>query len=93
MCSTLLGKTIKTTKNKKNEFFLLNVSFKRTKVTCKEGGCGACIVHAEIYDYETKKPKFVSINSVRFRSFLVSNLYWTNINDIYSVVSISTIFM
>lgn len=36
----------------------------RTKVMCREGGCGSCLVNAEIFDYVTQKSKFISINSV-----------------------------
>ena len=39
-----------------------------TKVACKEGGCGACVINAEIKDLQTNAPKFVSINTVNFSS-------------------------
>lgn len=33
---------------------------------CKEGGCGACLVDAEVFDYSSKINKNISINSVIF---------------------------
>lgn len=44
-----------------NFFIKWNLS---TKVTCKEGGCGACIINAQIFDYVSQKNKNISINSV-----------------------------
>ncbi len=34
-------------------------------MTCREGGCGVCVVYAEIIDFNTKQKKYVSINSVK----------------------------
>ena len=31
---------------------------------CREGGCGSCVVNAEVLDYATNQPKNISINSV-----------------------------
>lgn len=40
---------------------------------CKEGGCGSCLVNAEIIDYSSKMSKNISINSVTF--FLLYDKY------------------
>jgi aerobic-type carbon monoxide dehydrogenase small subunit (CoxS/CutS family) len=42
-----------------------------TKVACKEGGCGACVINVEIKDLQTNTSKFVSINTVSFRIILL----------------------
>lgn len=33
---------------------------------CREGGCGSCIINAEVIDQETKTPKTIGINTVKF---------------------------
>jgi xanthine dehydrogenase iron-sulfur cluster and FAD-binding subunit A len=39
-----------------------------TKVTCKEGGCGACVVAITKQDLLTGKEKTIAVNSVSFKS-------------------------
>ena len=41
---------------------------------CREGGCGSCVINAEIFDYETKQPKYMSINTVNMGK-IVENVY------------------
>ena len=47
-------------------FKILFLFYFRTKVTCREGSCGACVINVEIYDYVTKGPKNIAINTVGF---------------------------
>ena len=35
-----------------------------TKVMCQEGGCGACVVAAIIFDAETNQERTIAVNSV-----------------------------
>ncbi len=48
-------------------WYLWNLNFifeYRTKVMCREGGCGACLATAEIFDYTTGQNVSCSINTV-----------------------------
>lgn len=38
---------------------------------CREGGCGSCVINAEVMDYTTQQPKNISINSVNFQKVMV----------------------
>lgn len=45
--------------------YLRNVlNLRDTKVMCREGGCGACVVSATFYDPIANKKKTVAVNSV-----------------------------
>jgi xanthine dehydrogenase/oxidase len=39
-------------------------------VTCREGGCGACVINVEIMDYVTQSNKNIAINSVIIKKVL-----------------------
>ncbi|RNA44115.1 xanthine dehydrogenase-like isoform X1, partial [Brachionus plicatilis] len=56
----------------------------RTKLMCKEGGCGSCLVNAEIIDYSSKMSKNISINSCLFPLYSCDGLKFTTIEGIGS---------
>lgn len=42
-----------------------HAGLKGTKVMCREGNCGACVVSLELVNPATDKRKTVAVNSVR----------------------------
>ena len=48
-----------------NEFLREVLELRGTKVTCREGGCGACVVAASFPDLHTKAMVTKSVSSVR----------------------------
>ena len=53
----------------KLKFFQFYQIINRTKVTCREGGCGACIVNSEQFNTQTSQIQFNAINSVRITKY------------------------
>ena len=46
------------------EYLREHTALKGTKVMCREGGCGACVVTATIYDHVKQEEHTHAINSV-----------------------------
>jgi xanthine dehydrogenase/oxidase len=67
-----------------NQYLRDFLNYTGTKVTCKEGGCGACLITAEIYDHESKQPKTVAINSCLYPLYSCDGLKMTTIEGIGS---------
>lgn len=47
-----------------NDYLRKVLNLTGTKVVCKEGGCGSCVVNAEVFDYELNQFVNVPVNSV-----------------------------
>ncbi len=41
---------------------------------CREGGCGSCMINAEIFDLESQQPKYISINTVNINKNKIQSL-------------------
>ena len=57
-----------------------------TKISCGVGGCGACVVNAEVQD-STGKKNNISVNSVRFKLWKIMHIFigkrnlWRSMQD------------
>ncbi|CAF0756244.1 unnamed protein product [Brachionus calyciflorus] len=60
------------------------LNMKGTKIMCQEGGCGSCLVNAEVFDYSTKKIKNISINSCLFPLYSCDGIKFTTIEGVGS---------